>query len=485
MQLYNTLTRSKTDFEPIEAGHARLYTCGPTVYDHAHIGNLRSFLFYDTLRRTLEANGYKVEHVMNITDVGHLVSDADEGEDKLEKGAAREGKTVWEVADFYTKAFEHDIKLVNILPPSINPKRSKNSVNDPYARATDFIPEQINIVQTLLDNGFAYQTKQAIYFDITKLANYGQLTGQSISDKETAVREEVITDPDKTHPHDFAVWFFTVGHFKDHVMRWNSPWGEGFPGWHLECSAIIHALLGDPIDIHTGGIDHIGTHHPNEMAQTEAAFGHQLANIWLHNEFMLVESSKMSKSKGNFYRLKDVTDKGFSPLAFRLLCLQAHYRSELNFTWDSVQAAQNFLVNLNAWADLQFQATPGQANPDFAARLRGTLANMASSLNDDLGTPACLAHLSQLVDWMKTAPLPERDLEEFKNALAEVDQMLGLDLSKRQDITKNIRQLIEHRELARQNENYTEADNLRQQLSDLDIDIDDTPYGPRWRRQVI
>ncbi|HSX16031.1 MAG TPA: cysteine--tRNA ligase, partial [Candidatus Saccharimonadales bacterium] len=258
MNLYNTLSRKVEALKPIKDGEVSLYTCGPTVYNYYHIGNLRNAVFNDTLRRTLVASGLDVKHVMNITDVGHLVSDADEGEDKLEKGAAREGKTVWEVAEHYTDAFKADMAAMNVLPPSVNPGREKNST-DPYARATDFIPEQIEMVQKLLDGGFAYQTKQAIYFDVTKLPSYGELSGQKLADKEVAARSDVVTDPEKHHPYDFAVWFFAVGHFADHTMRWDSPWGEGFPGWHLECSAIIHATLGDPIDIHTGGVDHIGT----------------------------------------------------------------------------------------------------------------------------------------------------------------------------------------------------------------------------------
>ncbi|HEX3082537.1 MAG TPA: cysteine--tRNA ligase, partial [Candidatus Saccharimonadia bacterium] len=245
MKLYNSLTRQIQPLKPEKPGEVSLYTCGPTVYNYYHIGNLRNAVFNDTLRRTLEASGLEVKHVMNITDVGHLVSDADEGEDKLEKGAAREGKTVWEVAEHYTEAFKADMAAMNVLPPSVNPHREKNQ-SDPYARATDFISEQIDMVKALIDKGFAYQTKQAIYFDVTKLHSYGELSGQKLSDKEVAARSDVVTDPDKLHPQDFAVWFFTVGRYADHSMKWLSPWGEGFPGWHLECSAIIHATLGDP-----------------------------------------------------------------------------------------------------------------------------------------------------------------------------------------------------------------------------------------------
>jgi cysteinyl-tRNA synthetase len=462
MKLYNSLTRQIQPLKPEKPGEVSLYTCGPTVYNYYHIGNLRNAVFNDTLRRTLEASGLEVKHVMNITDVGHLVSDADEGEDKLEKGAAREGKTVWEVAEHYTEAFKADMAAMNVLPPSVNPHREKNQ-SDPYARATDFISEQIDMVKALIDKGFAYQTKQAIYFDVTKLHSYGELSGQKLSDKEVAARSDVVTDPDKLHPQDFAVWFFTVGRYADHSMKWLSPWGEGFPGWHLECSAIIHATLGDPIDIHTGGVDHIGTHHPNEMAQTEAAYGHKLASVWVHNEFILVDGAKMAKSKGNSYTLKDITDKGFHPLALRLLYLQAHYRSEINFTWESLEAAQNRLLNLYAWADLRHQSD-GQT--DY-------IANTLEALGNDLGTPQLLEALSGV------------DIVPSASMLHQLDQLLGLGLSGRTDITADQKHLIAEREAARRAKDWAKADELRGKLREHNLEIDDTPRGPRWRRTVI
>jgi cysteinyl-tRNA synthetase len=487
MNLSNTLTRQKQEFKPLKDGKVTLYTCGPTVYDYAHIGNLRSFTFYDVLRRTLETNGYSVNHVMNITDVGHLASDADEGEDKLEKGASREGKTVWEVADFYTQTFRRDIRLMNIIPPSINPKRSKNSSADPYARATDFIPEQLQIVQTLLDKGFAYQAKQAIYFDVTKLDSYGELTGQKLSDKEMSVRSEVVSDPEKRHPFDFAVWFFTVGHFKDHTMRWSSPWGDGFPGWHLECSAIIHAILGEPIDIHTGGVDHIGTHHTNEIAQTKAAFGVPLAYYWMHNEFMQVEGVKMSKSLGNFYRLADVSQRGFHPLALRLLYLQAHYRTQLNFTWQSLEAAQNALLNLYAWADLQFQSFSGAviARTEYSSKLKQTKNLIAAAVSDDLNTPLALTYLYQFIDETELQSAALDNARAFASFIKFLDELLGLNLGQREDVSQNTKGLLAKREAARQSQDFTAADRIRQQLSQEGIGVEDTPFGPRWRRTKL
>jgi cysteinyl-tRNA synthetase len=481
IRLYNTLTRKVDELKPLKSGEVTLYTCGPTVYNFAHIGNLRAFVFYDTLRRTLEAAGLKVRHTMNITDVGHLTSDADEGEDKLEKGAAREGKTVWQVADDYTQAFKRDMAAMNILPPTENPRRAKNTNDDPYARATDFIGEQIDMVQRLVESGFAYQTKQAIYFDVAKLPSYGELTGQKLADKQTD-RTEVVTDPDKRSPYDFSVWFFTVGRYQDHTMHWPSPWGEGFPGWHLECSAIIHATLGDPIDIHTGGIDHIGTHHPNEMAQTEAAFGHQLANLWLHNEFILVDGAKMAKSKGNAYTLADIIGKGFHPLALRLLYLQAHYRSEINFTWDSLEAAQNTLLNLYAWADLKHQSNLAEVRladtdiADFLARVRASLTN-------DLSTTQALAEVYQYISQL--APGMTVDATDFDQLVSGLDSLLGLSLNNRPDITPEQKQLITDRETARLAKDWATADKLRAQLKRHHLDVSDTPNGPRWRRTNI
>lgn len=482
IQLYNTLTRNIGPLKPITPGEVSLYTCGPTVYNYYHIGNLRNAVFNDTLRRTLQAAGYTVRHVMNITDVGHLTSDADEGEDKLEKGAAREGKTVWEVADHYTQAFRHDMAAMNVLAPSINPHRTKNSHDDPYARATDFIPEQIEMVKALIEKGYAYQTKQAIYFDVSKLANYGELSGQKLADKEVAARSDVVTDPEKRNAYDFSVWFFAVGRYAGHTMEWESPWGKGFPGWHLECSAIIHATLGDPIDIHTGGVDHIGTHHPNEMAQTQAATGHELANQWIHNEFILVDGRKMSKSLGNSYTLKDITEKGFHPLALRLIYLQAHYRSEINFTWESLEAAQNALLNLYAWADLKHQSNLAEVRlgtseiSDFFDRVRTSLA-------DDLSTSQALAEVYQYTS--KLAPGMTLDEDDFSELLTGIDALFGLQLSNRPDIAAEQKQLIADRETARQATDWAAADKLRGQLRRHNVDVSDTPNGPRWRRTTV
>ncbi|MEK7095859.1 MAG: cysteine--tRNA ligase [Patescibacteria group bacterium] len=465
MNLYNTLSRQVEPFKPIKGGKVKLYTCGPTVYDYQTIGNLRTYILYDTLSRVLTAGKYSVDHVMNITDVGHLTSDADAGEDKLEKGAKRTGKTVWEVAGQYTIVFNDDLKKLNITAPKI-------------VRATDFIKQQVAMTQTLIDKGYGYQTEQAIYFDVSKLPSYGELTRQKLSDKEVGARSEVVTDKSKRSPQDFALWFFAIGRFTDHEMKWPSPWGEGFPGWHLECSAIIHATLGDPIDIHAGGVDLIGTHHTNEMAQTEAAFGHKLANYWLHGEHLLVDGQRMAKSLGNFYTLGDVIKRNYDPLALRLLYLQAHYRSQMNFTWEALDGAQAFLNRLHAWADLQFQPNLGHKK-NAGSTYPLSLDKIKQALNDDLNTGRALAVLSRLVN---TAEQEGVDLEKLRPLLEQLDQLLGLGLCGREGIGGEAKSLIVAREQARKSGNWTKADKLRVQLAELSIEVNDTPHGPVWAR---
>ncbi len=468
MKFYNTLNRKTEDFKAIKSEVVSLYTCGPTVYDYAHIGNLRAFIFDDTLRRVLEASNYQVNHVMNITDVGHLVSDDDEGEDKLEKGALREGKTVWDVAKHYTDAFLSDMKALNILHPNGN--------NNHYAKATDFIDQQATMVQQLLDKGFAYQTKQAIYFDVTKLADYGKLSGQKLEEKTVGARDEVITDADKKHPYDFAVWFFATGRFKDHSMRWPSPWGQGFPGWHLECSAIIHATLGEPIDIHTGGVDHIGTHHTNEIAQTEAAFGKSLANYWLHNEHLLVDDKKMSKSLGNFYTLDGLVKKSYNPLAFRLLMLQSHYRSQANFSWDALTAAQNSLHNFQQWSDLQFQNLTSEALTKSYQQDNQTILE---NLQNDLATPEALSVINQMVNKVDRLGADSAAVAESAKL---IDSLLGLKLLDRQDITTEQRELLNQRQVSRDRNEWAKADEIRTQLEGQGIGIKDTSQKQVWFR---
>jgi len=472
IRLYNSLGRKVEEFTPINRGEVRLYTCGPTVYDYMHIGNLRKFIFDDTLKRMLISQDLTVNHVMNVTDVGHLVSDADEGEDKLEKGARKSGKTVWDVAQFYLDAFVADMKLVNVLDPS------------QLIRATDAIKQQIKMVKVLLDKDFAYITNEAIYFDVSKLPDYGVLSGQKLADKQVGVRDEVVTKTSKRNPQDFAVWFFTVGHFADHQMRWESPWGEGFPGWHLECSAIIEQSLGNTIDIHTGGIDNLGTHHVNEMAQSEAAHdGEALANYWMHVLHLHVDDTKMSKSLGNFYTLEQLTEKGYSPLAFRLLMLQAHYRSELNFTFAGLRAAQTRLGDLYGWASLQFDTRNINNDAYPSKQLNQGLADIKVALADDLATPKALSILSGMID--ATPGVSKQHWVHFIGILEELDKLFGLKLADQKDITDEQKQQIVEREEAKKAGTFKKADDIRDALLKQNIELLDTPYGTRWKRKAI
>ena len=315
LRLYDTFTRNLREFVPLQSPEVGLYTCGPTVYDYAHIGNLRTYIFEDILRRTLEFNGYTVKHVMNITDVGHLVSDADEGEDKMEKGARRTGKSAWEIAQFYTLAFQEDLKRLNIQSPHI------------WCRATDHIQEQIEFILCIENRGYTYRTSDGVYFDTSKMSNYGYMARLDIEGLQAGARIDL---GEKRSPTDFALWKFSPSGQK-RQMEWESPWGTGFPGWHIECSAMSAKYLGSFFDIHCGGEDHIPVHHTNEIAQTEACFGTRLANFWMHGYFLQLDEASMSKSSGEFLRLQVLIDRGYDPLAYRFFNLSAHYRAKLNF----------------------------------------------------------------------------------------------------------------------------------------------------------
>jgi len=409
LKLYNTLTRKKEIFKPLKDKKVGLYTCGPTVYNYAHIGNLKKYIGDDVLKRVLIYNGYKVTHVMNITDVGHLVSDNDGGEDKIEKGAKEQGKTAWELARFFEDYFWKSLKEVGVLMPDVAP------------RATEHIKEQIKLIEKLEKRGFTYKTQQAVYFDVGKFPNYTKLTGQKLEDKKIGAREETVVDKDKKNPYDFALWFFATGRFKNHTMRWPSPWGEGFPGWHLECSAMSMKYLGDTFDIHTGGIDHLTVHHPNEIAQSEAATGKQFVRFWIHHDFLLVDGEKMSKSKKNFYTIEDIKTRKLNPLAFRYFCLNSHYRSKLNFTWQGLEAAQNALNNLyedyrNIFSDTTKKKLVGKG---------GTYRRQfIDAINDDLNPPQALAIMWEAI---KDESLLANDKKQL---LPDFDKVFGLGLSK-------------------------------------------------------
>lgn len=437
-----------------------LYTCGPTVYDYAHIGNLRTYIFEDILRRVLEYEGYQVDHAMNITDVGHLVGDGDEGEDKLEVGAKREGKSPLEVARFYEKKFFDDLQELNIIKPG------------KVLRATESIEDQIDIIKQLEAKGFAYKGKQAVYFDTAKFKNYGKLSGQEISEKKIGAREEVVVDKDKKDPADFALWFCLTGRYENHILHWPSPWGKGFPGWHIECSAISRKLLGQPFDIHTGGVDHIGTHHTNEIAQSEAAFGIPLCNYWMHGEFLLIDSSRMGKSEGNLLTLDELKKRGFSPLDFRYMCLQAHYRTQLNFIWEALLSAHQALERLGDFALSQKAGQVGCA---------GYEEEFLNFINDDLNTAQGLGLVWKLIDDK------EMPTEAKISSLLKFDKIFGLDLGKAGadvSISDQASKLLQAREQARERQDFAESDELRKQIQALGYEVMDTSEGQKVRKKI-
>ena len=453
LKLYNTLTREKEVFEPLKPGKVGMYVCGPTVYWYAHIGNLRSYVFADVLRRTLELNNYEVNHIMNITDVGHLVGDGDDGEDKLEAGARREGKDAWEIAKFYTEAFEKDSRRLNILPPT---KATK---------ATDHIEEQIKMVEKLEENGFTYRTSDGIYFDTSKLESYGRLGGQSSEEKEAGVRVDM---GEKKNVTDFALWKFSADKSLRH-MEWESPWGIGFPGWHIECSAMSTKYLGESFDIHTGGVDHIAVHHENELAQTQGAYGTLQAKYWLHNDFLVVDGGKMSKSLGNLYTLDDLEKKGFESLVYRYFVLGAHYRSRLNFTWESIEAAQNALTRLRA---LSRELTPAT---DKGCEVYESL--FLEAINDDMNTSKALSIVWKLLDDKKC------ESGNKSHSLLFMDRVLGLGLEdyigKKLEISSEIQALITARDKAREEKDWEASDKLRTEIESHGYEVMDTPEGTK------
>ena len=471
IKLTNTLTRKKDTFKPLKENQAGLYTCGPTVYNYAHIGNLRTYIFEDVLRRTLEYAGYRVRHVMNITDVGHLTSDADAGEDKMEREAAKEKRSVWDIARFYTEAFLHDTKLLNI---------KKAHVLSP---ATENIPEQIALIERLFKSGLAYETPQAIYFDVTRFPDYTKLSRQKLNQKMIGVREDVIVDPEKKSPYDFALWFKLTGRFQHHIMHWPSPWGDGFPGWHIECSAISTKYLGQPFDIHTGGVDHIGVHHTNEIAQSEGAYARPLARVWMHGEFLLINESKMAKSSGNFFTLETLTEKGFSPLAFRYLVLTAHYRSKLNFTWESLASARHSLERL-----YEFVRSIKMAKQEARSKKQGIKKYKSAfekAVFDDLDTPKALAVIWTLVRDFHKNPV-KFDAKAVLRFLYECDVVLGLGLKnlKRDVIPASVKKLIAERDAYREQKNWAKSDELRDKIKSLGYLVKDTPEGTKVRKNI-
>jgi cysteinyl-tRNA synthetase len=459
-KIYNTLSRELEVFQPLHLEVVNIYTCGPTVYDYQHIGNFRSFIFEDVLVRILKEQGYQVKRVMNITDVGHLTSDEDTGEDKLEIGAKREGQTAWEVARKYEQYFLDDFASLNLLPP------------DSLIRATKMIAQQIALIQVLQSKGFTYQIEDGIYYDSTKFTHYGDLARLDLEGLKAGARVEMVKG--KKHPSDFALWKFSP---KDihRDMEWESPWGVGFPGWHLECSTIAMQELGPELDIHCGGVDHIPVHHTNEIAQSEAATGKRFAKYWLHNEFLTVDGRKMSKSLGNFYTLNDLKDKGFKPLDFKMFCYSANYRSKINFTWESLKASQISLARLReAIQEISdFAREDGQQENNNQLRSKSyQQAGQAfeSAMLDDMNTPAALAVVWEVIHTNSKIYQEMSNLEKLQ-FIEIVDSYLGLELFLDKtvpltnlEIPSLVEELVKQRQQARLIKNWTEADRLRKQI---------------------
>jgi cysteinyl-tRNA synthetase len=455
LALYDNYTRTLRPFEPLQPGSVGLYTCGPTVYDYQHIGNYRTFLFEDVLKRVLEWNGYRVRHVMNVTDVGHLVSDADTGEDKMEKGARRTGKSAWEIAELYAGAFLEDMKCLNLEPPTV------------LSRATDHIREQIEFIADIEKNGYAYRTSDGIYFDTSKQPDYGYLARLDKAGLEAGHRVDV---GEKRSITDFALWKFSPPGEK-RQMEWDSPWGRGFPGWHIECSAMAQKYLGDFFDIHCGGEDHIAVHHTNEIAQTEARVGTRLANFWMHGYFLLSNDAKMAKSAGGFLTIQALIDRGYDPLAYRYLCLTAHYRSQLNFTWDALDAAVTALERMRNGV---FQLGE-PSEPDA-----GYLQRFTAAINDDLNVPRALALAWEVL----RGDLPDATR---KATLLAFDRVFGLGLATWspavEAIPDDVRLLVEARAAARRAKQWAEADRLRGKLHAAGWEMEDDAEGFTLKRR--
>ena len=456
---YNTLTRKKEEFTSIDKTEVKIYSCGPTVYKDATIGNMRTNIFQDVLRRVLKYNGYKLKHVMNITDVGHLVSDGDEGEDKMLKSAREENKTPLEIAEHYTKLFFQDLERLNIETPEI------------VCKATEHIKEMLEYVKKLMENGYAYETSTAIYFEISKLDKYPVLSNLNIEEQKAGARVDI--DHEKRNPYDFALWIKAP---ENHLMKWDSPWGKSYPGWHIECSAMGQKYLGEQFDIHTGGIDLIPTHHENEIAQSKGACGKIPANYWMHGEYLLIDGGKMSKSLGNVYLLQDFIERGYDPIAYKLFCYSGHYKNKLNFTWEGIDAAAKSLERLKQGYKTHFQGT---------AEIEDSIINeyeekFHKAINDDLNMPAAMSIVWEVVrNENKTPKLAE--------LLLKFDSVLGLKIDQetkapKQDIPDEIMQLVNERIEARNNKNWTKSDELRDLIQQKGYEIKDTKDGTEIKK---
>ena len=455
---YNTLTRKKEKFVPIDEKEIRIYSCGPTVYKDATIGNMRTNIFQDVLRKVLRYNGYKIKHAMNITDVGHLVSDGDEGEDKMLKSAREENKSPEEIAAHYTKLFFEDLKNLNLEMPEI------------VCKATDHIQDMLKYVEKLVEKGFAYETSTAIYFDISKLDKYPILSNLNIEDQKAGARVEV--DKEKRNPQDFALWIKAP---ENHIMKWDSPWGKSYPGWHIECSAMGQKYLGEQFDIHTGGIDLIPTHHENEIAQSKGYCGKIPARYWLHGEYLLIDGGKMSKSLGNVYLIKDIIDKGYDPLVYKLFTYSSHYRNKLNFTWDGIEATSKSLERLKNGYKAHLDGTDKIED----SKIIEYEERFHKAINDDLNMPFSMGVVWEVVRNEKKSP-------KLAELLLKFDTILGLKIDEetkqdkvQDEIPEEILKLVEERNIARANKDWAKSDELRDKIQEKGFKVIDSKEGTR------
>ena len=466
LTLYNTLTNRKEEFVPVEPGKVKMYNCGPTVYMYAHIGNFRSFMLADLLRRYFEYKGYEVDQVMNITDVGHLTSDADEGEDKLEKAARTEKKDPWQIAEFYTHAFFQDIDALNIRRANV------------YPRATEHVEDMIETVKTLIANGHAYEVNGCVYYDVTSFADYGKLSGNTLEELNAGARLEV--NPDKKNPQDFSLWVTDP----KHVMKWESPWGVGYPGWHLECSTMSQKYLGDTIDIHTGGEDNIFPHHECEIAQSEGATGKPFVKYWLHARFLLVDGRKMSKSLGNFYTLRELLEKGLDPMAIRYTLLASHYRQQLNFTFDAVEASAGAIKRLKEFVANMEAATGDGENPEVEKRIEEVEADFEATMDNDLNIAGALGHVFDFVRDVNKLDVSAASGARAAAVIRKFDTVVGVLPERREEsLDADVEALIAEREAARKAKDFASADAIRADLAAQGIVLKDTPDGVRWETQ--
>jgi cysteinyl-tRNA synthetase len=455
MRVYNTLSRRKEEFRPIQPGRATVYSCGPTVYRYVHVGNLRTYIFADLLCRTLEYQGLRVEQAVNITDVGHLTDDQfDRGEDKMLVGARMENKSAEEIAEYYTAAFLEDIARVNARPAAH------------YPRATHYIPRMQELIRRLIELGHAYEVEGTVYYDIASFPEYGKLSNNSTEQLLAGARGE--PDPRKRHPGDFTLWKHAG---ESRLQVWNSPWGPGFPGWHIECSAMSTALFGDRFDIHTGGVDNVFPHHEAEIAQSEAAFGHQVVGYWMHGDMLMLSGHRMAKSAGNFFRVTELEEQGHDPLAYRYLALQAKYRTKLNFSLEQMAGADRVVRQLRERVG-EWQGGPDGPRGDYAERFKNAIA-------DDLDFPTAMALVSELLH-------SEIAVGARAALLLDWDRVLGLDLGRAPsadagELPEGAARLLEQRELARAAKDYGSSDRLREQLAEMGVMVTDSREGQKWK----